>query len=314
MINNYKTMHTTFLGVLFFCLSSVICPLSSGTDIPKPHKDDIITTVTENPDIEQQIKGNYPELERVESQPLGSIQRAWDKASPSAGVYQVVYRPSEVIRFRTREYMTTTIILPQWEQITDIILGDETAYEVKQPKPHLILIRPQEFVGIDSTLTLIGASGRIYSFYMRTEGYNSKNISDVSVYVRVPIRDREPVPAQAGNRGQTDVDQTSAPDYLEDAYVNPSELSFDFTMAGDPEIAPERVYSDGIRTWFDYGSNINKKSLPTIYKVEDEIDTPINVNREGSKLVAQAVGNFCLKHGNQVTCVTDVRNQMSDGR
>jgi ComB9 competence protein len=288
-----RTLLTAFL-IPFFGFS----PLSSATEIPKPPKDDLITTITENPDIEKQMKGEYPELERVEAQPLGAIQRAWDKASPSAGVYNVVYRASEVIRVRAREYMTTTIVLPQWEQVNELILGDETTYEVKQLKPHLISIRPKEFVGIDSTLTLIGASGRVYSFYMRTEGYNSKNVSDVSIYVRCP---RPDVTYQNPERK----DQSS--DYLEDAYVNPSDLSFSFTMAGDPEIAPERVYSDGIRTWFDYGANIHKKSLPTIYKVEDGIDTPINVNREGSKLVAQAVGNFALKHGNKIVCVTDDR-------
>jgi len=309
----YKSGTCLILTPVIYLLSFVVCPLSFGSDIPHPKKEDLITSVTENPDIEQQIKGEYPDLERKETQPLGAIQHAWDRASVGAGVYQVIYRPSEVIRFRAREYMTTTLIFPQWERINEIIVGDESAYEIKQPQPHLVLVRPKEFVGVDSTLTLIGASGRVYSFYVRSEGYNSKHVPDVCVYVR--CQDSGGRRQALGNKGSlTPVSCSLTPDYLEDAYVNPSDLSFAFDMAGDSEIAPERVYSDGIRTWFDYGGNIHKKSLPTIYKVEDGIDTPINVNREGTKLVAQAVGNFCLKHGAKVTCVTDARSQESGDR
>ena len=301
-MSNRKLRNIYFKVIISLVLFSVFCPLLSGSDLPSPKKEELISTVAENPDIEEQIKGDYPELERVEAQPLGAIQHAWDQAPASAGVYQVIYRPSEIIRFRTREYMTTTIVLPKWECVNEMIVGDETAYDVKLLKPHLVLVRPKEFVGLDSTLTLIGASGRVYSFYMRSEGYNSKHVSDVCVYVRAQRTE------SGGQRAEKETEKPM-PDYLEDAYVNPSDLSFAFDMAGDAEIAPERVYSDGIRTWFDYGANIKKKSLPTIYKVEDGIDTPINVNREGTKLVAQAVGNFCLKHGVKVVCVTGLRNQ-----
>jgi len=75
-------------------------------------------------------------------------------------------------------------------------------------------------------------------------------------------------------------------------------------MAGDQSIAPERVYSDGLRTWFDYGSKMGSKTLPVIFAVIDEVDTPINVTREGTRLVAQALGAFTLKSGKKLTCVT----------
>ena len=82
-----------------------------------------------------------------------------------------------------------------------------------------------------------------------------------------------------------------------------SRLNFNYSMAGDKSIAPKRVYSDGLRTWFDYGSEIDYRYLPAIYAVIDGIDTPINVVREGSQLVAHAHGKFTLKSGYKVTCV-----------
>ena len=92
-------------------------------------------------------------------------------------------------------------------------------------------------------------------------------------------------------------------EYLERVVHDPSELSFQFAMAGDASIAPDRVYSDGVRTWFDYGNRIKKVNLPTIYNVVDGIDTLINVVRVGNKLVAHAAGDFTLRNGQRVTCV-----------
>jgi len=259
-----------------------------------------ISALEQNPDVEKQVKGDYDTLNRQESYPLGSIQKAWSRSEGSEGVYNVIYRPSEVIKFRVREFMTTTIVFPKWERIAENIVGDPSSYEVSVVKDNIISVRSKDNIGIDSTITLIGESGRVYSFYVRTEGYNSNNVSDVTVYVKVPYSGADPsLPLKP---------EKQPDDYLQDAYFDPSKISFSFSMAGDKSIAPERVYSDGIRTWFDFGKRIHQQNLPTVYKLEDGVDTPVNTSREGSKIVAQAAGSFALKHGQKTVCVlpTDI--------
>jgi Type IV secretory pathway, VirB9 components len=251
--------------------------------------------MSQNPDVEEQVQGNYPMLERGDLQPLGAIQRAWDHTARSSGVYRTIYHPGEIIKLRTREYTTTTVVFPAWERIDEVVLGDEGAYEIQKIKPNILVIRAKDFVGLDSTITLMGASGRVYGFYIRTEGYNSKHISDVTVYIKIP--------GIKANFYESQPLATREKDYLEDVIVNLESLNFAFNMAGDSSIAPERVYTDGIRTWFDFGTSLKEKNLPTIYKVEDGVDTPINVSREGNKLVAQAVGSFALKNGEKFVCV-----------
>lgn len=259
----------------------------------------LVIPIAENSDVEAQVSGQYPTLNRQESLPLGAIQHAWDNAGTDAGVYQVQYNPREVIRLITREFMTTTIVFPAWENIIDEVLGDKSAYQIKKPKPNVVVIMPNEFVGVDSSITLVGESGHVYVFYVRSEGYNSENISDIAVHIRVPAPKFEPRDKNA----LLTADLKDKTDYLEAVSFDPSQLNFDFDMAGDKSIAPERVYSDGLRTWFDYGSRMGSKTLPVIYALIDEVDTPINVTREGSRLVAQAVGSFTLKSGKKITCV-----------
>jgi hypothetical protein len=89
--------------------------------LPNPPKR--LSRLPENRDVEAQVSGQYPALNRQESLPLGAIQHAWDNAEPFAGVYQVQYNPREVIRLLTREFMTTTIIFPAWENIIDEVVG-----------------------------------------------------------------------------------------------------------------------------------------------------------------------------------------------
>ncbi len=270
--------------------------------VPAPAASDLMSTLHENPDIEAQVKGQYPGLERKESLPLGAIQHAWDKAGPTAGVYQVIYNPAEIIRVRCREMMATTIVFPAWERIEKVVMGDAASFKTETPKPNIILIQPQEFIGLDSNMTAIGASGKVYSFYLRSEGFNTNQVSDLTVYIRVAKPQQMPLPLNATTKSLNGSHDKN--DYLEEATFDPANLNFAFDMAGDLEIAPERVYSDGIRTWFDYGPDIAKRNLPAVYAVVDGIDTPLNVNRDGSKIVAQGAGAFTLKAGQKLVCIT----------
>ncbi len=284
--------------------------LFESSVIPNKVSHQKITPIAENPDVEAQVDGNYPDLKRPDSLPLGAIQHAWDRASTQSGVYQVNFNSREVIKLVTREFMTTSVVLPPWEKIEEIIVGDESSYRVTKPKPNIIMIRPNEFVGIDTSITALGQSGHVYAFYVRSEGYNSKHISDIMVHLRVPA------PKYLDKNGKlngSEIELAQQTDYLDSVIFDPANLDFDFSMAGNKSIAPDHVFSDGVRTWFDYGKKMGKKTLPTIYAVIDGVDTPINVSREGSKLVAQHTGCFCLKSGKKVTCVYPSDKKNSSG-
>lgn len=276
-------------------LLSVFIPLSLQAD-----NINTVSNVHANPDVENQVVGDYPNLQRKESLPLGAIQHAWDEAPENAGVYRIHFDPNQVIKLSLREFMTTTVVFPLWEVITDVEVGDKPNFEVTKLKPNIVTIKPNGYVGLDSSITLVSESGLVYPFYVRSEGYNSKNISDLKVEILVPA------PHFKEKRGVFSPKEPTLQekqDYLEEVAFDPDNFNFNYSMSGDQSIAPQRIYSDGVRTWFDYGKDIHKKTLPTIYAVIDNVDTPINVNREGNKLVAQYAGSFTLKSGAKFTCV-----------
>jgi type IV secretory pathway VirB9-like protein len=113
----------------------------------------------------------------------------------------------------------------------------------------------------------------------------------------------EPIYANAKQSKQARVVEQEKEDYLEEAYFDSSKLDFKFSMSGEESIAPDLVYSDGVRTWFDYGDNLDERNLPTFYSVVDGYQKAINVTVDGNRLVAHGSGSFVLKSGDKVTCV-----------
>ena len=285
-----------------------------------------------NENVEQHHDGKYPRLERQHS--LGAIQQAFDQSTEEAGVYKVTYSQQTLIKLRLREFMTTIVVLPSWEEIVDIIVGDKSTFEASKKESHIFLLKPKDFIGADSNITVLGWSGLVYTFYVRSEGYNSVNLPDLRVHVHVPGDIPLQFPSQSTSQNgmswkedfdkrgenpslQQDRPPHSIKDYPQTLPPKMDRLNFKWSMTGDQTIAPRQVFSDGVRTWFNFddgaGSKIEEKDLPVISRVLDGVDTPINTRIEGNLIVAETTGIFTLKTGNRITCVypTDLVGEKS---
>lgn len=273
--------------------------------------------------IDQQTRGQFPVMDRAPSLPLGTLQRSWDRPSPASGqaapgVIHYMWHPDFVMGVRTRDFMVTTVILPNWEKANEHYVGDPVVFETKKIRANVIAIRSRN-AGADSNLTILGASGNVYNFYIRSETWNSSQVSDLTVYVDAPRNVDEPEssgpssiveadarPADGGPYGAA----IGMPDYLRKVVFRPEELRFDMKMFAkrdtDAEIAPERVFEDGIFTYFDFGEQSDSISRPVVHHLVDGVDTVVNtrtVGPRGSILIAEAVGDFTLRNGNRVVCV-----------
>ena len=316
-----------FFGLVFTLISSSLFAAGEGSAVQS--HDQATHIVNEAGDahfegsaeIEQQKDGKFPRLERGHT--LGSIQRAWDKAPSQAGIYTVTYSQEQLIKLRLREFMTTTVVLPSWEMIEEIIVGDSSTFEAVQKGSH-ILLRCKEFVGADSNISVIGKSGLVYTFYVRSEGYNSENLPDLRVHVHVP----GDIPMSFSVSGQKEKgspikaalsseermrDTSSNLEYPSHIAPKLSRLNFKWSMAGDSEIAPRQVFSDGVRTWFNFdngtGKLLEQQDLPVIARVIDGVDTPVNTRIEGSMIIAETEGVFTLRSGEKTVCIypTDMK-------
>ena len=271
-------------------------------------------------EIDRQAQGIYPELERGIGLSLGAIQRAWDapyasRGQVSPGIVRYMWKPNHVMAIRTREFMATTVHLPQFDTINRVVVGDPVIFEVQTVRPNVIAVRPTH-AGADSNITIIGTSGNVYSFYIRSEGHNSINVADITVYVDAssggvgganygildPARN---LSGAGGSVAQVDRALSSytgqIPSYIREVMFDPENIDFDMKiLASTPEdtaIAPLRVFNDGVWTYFDYGDKADTVRRPVVYHVVDDVDTLVNtrtVGPSGNIVIAEAVGGFHL--------------------
>jgi type IV secretory pathway VirB9-like protein len=210
---------------------------------------------------------------------------------------------------RTRDFMVTTLMLPSWERITEFYVGDPVVFEVKKVKGNVFAIRSRN-AGADSNLALLGASGNIYNFYVRSEAWNSSQVTDLTVYVDAPRESEDQGGARETGRNGGTADIPLMPDYIRRIIKRPEDLHFDMKLyaqqPADAEIAPLRVFEDGLFTYFDFGDRADTVTRPVVHQVVDGVDSAVNsrtVGPHGSVLVAEAVGDFTLRSGNRVVCV-----------
>lgn len=246
-----------------------------------------------NRNVMEQQKGNYPNMDRRESTPLGAIQKAFDKNK--GAVYDIDHNPSEVIKIRMRESLDTSIDLPRWEDIKHVVTGNEQFIKAIKTKSNQVLLKPIE-IGVDTSVTIVGLN--TYRLYVRVEGYNSKNIPDIGVNIHA-------IPPSGMINNKSDKQQQDAvTDWLtQPVPTSPAGMDFEWSMAGDRDIAPELVYSDGTRTWLYYGEQLDKRNLPVVFMVEDGIDIPVNNKVIGKSIVVSGAGTLTLKNGVKTTCV-----------
>jgi type IV secretory pathway VirB9-like protein len=271
--------------------------------------------------IDQQARGQFPTMDRNPSLPLGTLQRSWDRPTPAngqvaPGVVHYMWHPDFVMAVRTRDFMVTTVILPSWERANEFYVGDPVVFETKKIRPNVVAIRSRN-AGADSNLTILGASSNVYNFYIRSETWNSMQVTDLTVYVDAP-------PAEDGGEGasgwsSTPYSNLKLPDYLRGVVLKPENLKFDLAMfvndEDSKEIAPERVYEDGIFTYFDFGSKAESIKRPVVHQVIDGVDTVVNTRASGENgkiIIAEAVGDFTLRNGSRVVCVKRIEEGQQD--
>ncbi len=303
-----------------------------GGGAPTSSDQDLINKTEQ--DLNAQAQGQFPVITRSATMPIGAIQKKWNAPISSSGqtapgIMRYVWRPDFVMPVRTREFMTTTIELPSWENVDRIILGDTMVFEAVRVKPNILVVRPSHS-GADTNMTVIGVSGNIYNFYVRSEGWNSTQITDFTVYITAnnPIQNKNDaltsLANDANNASAAPFDPTAvmnpapaaapgtpvAPDYIRKIAFDPANLRFDLKIYAptpdDIEIAPLRVFTDGVWTYFDYGELADSVRRPVIYRVVDGVDSMVNTRTVGPKgniMIAEATGNFTLRNGTRVVCV-----------
>ncbi len=263
-------------------------------------------------DITAQEKGKYPPLWRDALRPLGLIGRAFDKPEATEGqaeptVVVEAWHPHKIIRLRLRDSMATTVILPDWERIQDFYLGDAALFEAGKVRPNMLAILPKR-AGIDTNLTLIGASGRVYSLYLRAEGFNSKELPDLTVFIHA-----EPEEPQRDEAAAETADEAAifpAIPLDRDQWRCGDDSGFEIyarSLADAEAIAPSRVCTDGVWIFLDYAGREHTARRPSVFEVVEGVENPANTQLLGDNDEVIAVHSpgprLALRNGDAVVCI-----------
>ena len=276
--------------------------------------------------------------------PLGLTQNAWNdilrdrgESKRRPGYVRYIYDAQQAFPVRIREGMITTIKLPDGEEIVEAYVGDEAGFNVGLPNKSNIVIKAL-YPGVDTNLIAYAESGKIYTFYLRSESYNSKIISDFLVDVVAPgARDaytgaqmdgmnpqqlaeydaRNPAAAAERIRDPyatlpTAIDPRYR-EYAEWTDFNPARIREDLGVYVplDKESTggtiPYRVFRDDRFTYIDYGPEASQMTeWPTPLIVIQGVEGPVG-NRTagpgGRMIVIEALGDFVLRNGQRIIVV-----------
>lgn len=287
-----------------------------------PAQEKSVNTRPVTPDaIEQankQLLGEFGYMGRAASVG-GQIQKAWDRAGRKAGVHTQTACGDCVYRVRVREFMVTALQLPADVVVKDADLGDTRFFELEKRSDNTLIVRPLK-AGVDTSLQVYAKSGEVYSFYLRAEAINSKNVPDLTYRIerrRAPMRSyvafdtagnpkQVSVPAMAAETGtDTGVTPVGPDDFVKEAKFDPSRIRWDgFKLWGDKELKPESVYRDDYFTYIQFGERWTEMELPTAYVVVDEIDELVNTRVSGTTFIIESVNPLItLKSGAKYMCI-----------
>lgn len=321
----------TTLSLLFgLCSHAALAQdvFDENADLPAP-----------NAAIEDQMKGEFPAMDRTVPPPLGALQRAWDEADPDAGIVRFRWEPGHSVKISTREAMTTTIRLPEWEAIETVILGDQHIYRYQQLNDNTIEVWAT-IPGSDTSLKILGESQNIYSFYVRSETYNSINLPDLTVYIDATA------PSISGPAGATSGPSSSlmgpasqfmigggatpanfngsaftsannpSPDWLRGIGFDPTRIKRDRAMFGDAELAPNDVFRDDQMTYLCYGEEWDDSALMVSapYEVVDGVDRQVNFRVAHNCMIVESTGPLTLQRGDKVLCIRPDPDTMTPRR
>ena len=117
--------------------------------------------------------------------PIGLILVAAAVTAPATsnaqtpGVREVTASPRTLIQLQTRLRYTTMIVLPEGEEILDVVCGDKDFWVVNATQ-NMAHVKPAK-EGSSTNLNLVTGSGAVYSFLLTEK--NGSGVPDLKVYV-----------------------------------------------------------------------------------------------------------------------------------
>lgn len=204
-------------------------------------------------------------------------------------VRTMVYQPDEVYKFLGHYGYQSSIEFAKDESILTISMGDSTAWMLN-PSGNRLFLKPLE-QDATTNMTLI-TNKRVYLFELHARETADIDDKDMIFILRFIYN------GVGGNDLGTYIDSVPVPDLSE-----PGRYNFSYTISGDEDIAPVRIFDDGEFTYFEFrGTNTE---VPAFFLVDKNgNESIVNYRTRGNYIVLERVApKLTLRHGSSIVCV-----------
>lgn len=203
----------------------------------------------------------------------------------------VMYQPDEVYKFIGHYRYQSSIEFAPDEEIKTISMGDSTAWMVN-PSANRLFLKPLEQDATTNMTLITNKHTYLFELHAReTDDINDKDMVFIMRFIYPDTGDMQTV--------SNYLDQVPEPD-LEN---EPEKYNFNYTISGMEDIAPLRIFDDGVFTYFMFRDK--NADVPAFFLVDSEgNESLINYRTRGDYIVVERVGKrFTLRHGKDIVCV-----------
>ena len=236
---------------------------------------------------------------------LGSAMTATLAVAQAGGVREVSATERGVIPLQTRLRYTTMVVLPEGDEILDVLCGDRDFWVISATQ-NIAHVKPAK-AGAETNLNLVTSSGAIYSF-MLTE---KSSPPDIKVYVQSEERVTTGKPkyysaaqvqtleAQIEELRAAARDEARRLDEAVAAYRQeyPARLQFPYGLPKyEKPFLVRSMWHDGEFTYV----KTDATELPALYEMKDGKPSIVNFQvRQGTYVVPKVLDRGYLALGNQ---------------
>jgi type IV secretory pathway VirB9-like protein len=211
------------------------------------------------------------------------------------GVREVTASPRTLIQLQTRLRYTTMIVLPEGEEILDVVCGDKDFWVVNATQ-NMAHVKPAK-EGSSTNLNLVTGSGAVYSFLLTEKGGGTP---DLKVYVNADPNAPKSKPkfysAAQVEEIQSELTQARAAVEAAARHANdeitayqqqyPGRLQFTYgTPKYEKPFLVKAIWNDGQFTYI----KAEAKELPAVYEMKDGAPAVVNFQIRGDTYVVPKV-------------------------
>jgi type IV secretory pathway VirB9-like protein len=216
-------------------------------------------------------------------------------SAQTPGVREVTASPRTLIQLQTRLRYTTMIVLPEGEEILDVVCGDKDFWVVNATQ-NMAHVKPAK-EGSSTNLNLVTGSGAVYSFLLTEKAGGTP---DLKVYVNADPSAPKSKPkfysAAQVEELQSELTQARAAVEAAARHANdeiaayqqqyPGKLQFTYgTQKYEKPFLVKAIWNDGQFTYI----KADAKELPAVYETKDGAPAVVNFQVRGDTYVVPKV-------------------------